>query len=89
MIGSSPIYGLTPLQIMVPVHSQMRENTSRESEIREVRVRMERELEALQALSQTLSEENTTLRQEKITVIEQMESLRMKVRSSLLSFSER
>ncbi|GMT04135.1 hypothetical protein PENTCL1PPCAC_26309 [Pristionchus entomophagus] len=61
------------------LQNQLKEESTREGEIRDVRARMERELEALHALSKSLSAENTTLRQEKLTQEETIDSLKKKL----------
>ncbi|GMT32394.1 hypothetical protein PFISCL1PPCAC_23691 [Pristionchus fissidentatus] len=61
------------------LQNQLKDGSSRENEIRDARNRMERELEALHALSKSLSAENTTLRQERLSHEETIDSLKMKI----------
>ncbi|GMR32634.1 hypothetical protein PMAYCL1PPCAC_02829 [Pristionchus mayeri] len=61
------------------LQNQLKDGSSREGEIREARSRMERELEALHALSKSLSAENTTLRKDKVDQEETIDSLKKKM----------
>lgn len=56
-----------------------------EEETREARGRMQKELDALQALSKSLSNENKSLRQQKLALNERCEELLKKVISIILS----
>lgn len=58
---------------------QLEEYRKAEENAREARSRMQKELDALKALSESLSNENKSLRQEKFTLSERCEELLRKV----------
>ncbi|CAI4224583.1 unnamed protein product [Auanema sp. JU1783] len=55
--------------------------SSSDVDVRNERSRIQKELEALQALSRSLSTENKTLREEKMTLTEKVETLKSKITS--------